>query len=154
MKNSTKKHETTRMLRVIYSNPERLELGKKLSETFNDLTQINADLDRVKADFKAKVTARESEIVDLSNKVSTGFHITEVKCLWEMDTPKTGVKELIRLDTGETVEMTDMTNSDKQGELPLSAEVTADGKIVQPATAPTGVEKDGSVTVPADSEKK
>ncbi len=133
-----KKHETSRNLRVIYTDAERLELGKQLAGAHQDLAQTNNDFDSVKSDFKARVTAHEAKIGDLSNKVATGHRIEEVKCLWQMDAPKKGQKTLKRLDTGETVERAEMTESDKQGDLPLD-----DGKK-------TGVAGDGTVEVAAD----
>lgn len=137
------KLETTRILRVIYTDSERLELGKKLAEAHNDLAQVNADFDRVKADFKAKTTAHEAQIVDLSNKVSSGYRMESVKCRWVFDQPKQGFKELLRLDTtpNEIIEHAEMTEADKQSELGIDE---------TPALA--GIEKDGTVKVEADEE--
>ena len=135
------KNETTRILRVIYTDSERLELGKKLAEAHNDLAQVNADFDRVKADFKAKTTAHEAQIVDLSNKVSSGYRMESVKCCWVLNAPKLGFKVLLRLDTDPNaiVESAEMTEADKQSELGIDE---------TPALA--GIEKDGTVKVEAD----
>lgn len=144
--NLNKKHETTRMLRVIYTDAERLDLGRKLAECHNDLAQVNADLDRVKAEFKSRVSGHESTISDLSTKVSTGHRMESVKCRWNLDQPKAGMKQLVRLDTPtpEVIEQSDMTESDKQVEIELDP----------PAATPTGIGADGTTTVPADAEKK
>lgn len=117
-----KKNETSRMLRVHYTDAERLELGKKLADEHADLRQVNSDFDRVKADFKSKITTHEAKIEDFSNKVSTGYRIEDVKCRWNMDQPRAGEKTLVRADTDEIVEMTDMTTADKQAELKLADE--------------------------------
>lgn len=137
---SNKKHETIRNLRVIYTDTERLELGKQLAEVHQDLAKTNHDFDSVKTDFKARLTAHEAKISDLSNKVSTGFHVIEVKCAWQMDTPAKLKKTLVRLDTNEVVEVEDMSEADKQGDLPLPD--------ATPAVA--GVAKDGTVKVKSD----
>ena len=65
--NATKKHETTRILRYTYTDPERLELGKALAQVHNELGQTNTDFDRVKAEFKSKISAHEAKIQDLSD---------------------------------------------------------------------------------------
>ncbi len=136
-----KKHETTRNLRVIYTDPDRLELGKQLAGAYQDLSQTNTDLDSIKTSFKAKIAAHEANIADLSTKVANGWRIEEVKCVFEMDTPKKLHKTLRRLDTQEIVEVSEMTQADIQGELALEEEK---------ASAVAGVAGDGNVKVDAD----
>ncbi len=134
-----KKNETVRNLRVIYTDAERLELGKQLAGAHQDLAQTNNDLDSVKQDFKARITAHEAKIGDLSNKVATGHRVEQVKCLWNFDEPKKGQKTLSRVDTFDVVEVVDMTEADKQGELAIGQE-----------DLKAGVAGDGNVTVAAD----
>lgn len=140
-----KKHETTRQLRVIYTDGERMELGKQLAGVHQALGQTEKDFDMVKADFKARITGHEAKIEDLSNKVASGYSVKEVKCRWYMDRPVKGVKQLIREDAFEVVETLDMTEADKQGELALEAEQLG---------SPTGVANSGVVQVQADKEKE
>lgn len=131
----TKKNETSRQLRVTYTDAARLELGRQLADVHQALAQTNSDLDSIKTDFKARITAHEAKITDLSTKVSNGWRMEEVKCVWTMDKPTKGEKTLKRLDTDEDVEVVEMTNADKQAELPLEApkpEVGAGGVVVVP----------------------
>lgn len=107
------------MLRVVYTDAERLELGKKLADEHADLRSVNSDFDRVKADFKSKITTHEAKIEDLSNKVSTGYRIEDVKARWSLDEPKAGYKTLRRLDTKDVIETAEMTAADKQAEIEL-----------------------------------
>lgn len=142
------KNETTRVLRVNLTDAQKLEFGQQLAQEHQTVAQTNSDFDRVKAEFKSKLTRSEAIIVDLSNKVSTGYEMRVVPCLWEMDYPKPGKKTLFRTDNAEgtpreTVETCDMEEIEKTPELPLPF-----GTPVLPAT--TGVAKDGSVTTPAD----
>lgn len=151
----SKKLETTRTCRVQYTDAERLELGKKLAESHNDLAKINADFDSVKTEFKAKISAEEARIVDLSNKVSSGHRMEPVKCKWRMDQPKVGMKELVRLDTNEVIETLEMTEHDKQAELNLPANQAAAAEAANPTpdngdVPRTTAEAPGVVTVPAD----
>ena len=149
-----KKHETIRILRVAFTDAQILEHGRNLAEEHNKMGQTNSDFDRVKSEFKSKLSASEARIVDLSNKVSTGYEMRDVRCLWAFDDPKAGKKTLRRLDTvdglpGETVEVCDMTEAEKTPELALNLDGTpALANPVLPAGA--GVDKDGTVKVPAD----
>lgn len=120
MSQLNKKLETSRMLRIQYTDAERLELGKKLAEEHAELRGVNSDFDRVKANFKSKITSKEANIEDLSNKVSTGYHIADVKCKWVMRNPDALHKTLYRLDTGDSVETVDMVTEDFQAEMELN----------------------------------
>lgn len=138
---ATKKHECIRILRVNLTNEQRLEFGKQLAEVHNNLTQINSDFDRVKAEFKSKISAEESKVVDLAGKVSSGYVMQDVKCRWEMDQPKAGWKRLVRLDIEPhpEIEVFEMTDADKQADLPLeekqSATIGNDGVVHTPGDA-------------------
>lgn len=134
------KNETVRNLRVLYTDAERLDLGRKLAGAYQDIEQVNKDFDSVKADFKARITSHEAKITDLAGKVNNGFRIEEVKCEWRFDLPEKGKKSLYRLDTNELVETVEMTGADLQSQLPL-----------EPVPA---VGEGGVVVVPADEEEK
>jgi len=154
---NNKRLEETRHLRVVYTDAERLELGKQLAGTHGELNQINGDLDRIKAEYKAKIADKDAKISDLSNKVSTGFRIEPVACLWEMDKPKKNKKSLRRIDTQEVIETHDMTAADKQAELPLTEMEKKLNEALPAGTTATvvaGVAGDGNVTVAADTEAK
>jgi hypothetical protein len=145
---ATNKNECFRTLRVLFTDSERLELGKQLAEAHNETSSIESDFQRIKDEFKSKLSAVSAKIVDLSNKVSTGYEMKPVKCLVVMDTPKPGKKQVVRLDgptdgVSEVVETHDMTEAEKTPELALNLD-----NPVLPAG--TGVEKDGTVTVTSD----
>lgn len=145
---SNTKHQTARNLRVPYTDKEQVDLAKQLAEAHQTHAQLDADLASVKNDFKSRISAIEAKVSDLSTKVSNGYRIEAVKCEWLFDSPSAGKKSLVRLDTFETVEVTDMVDADKQGDLPLA---DPDGGT----TAKTTVNSDpetGVVTVPADED--
>jgi hypothetical protein len=119
-----KKLDTSRMLRVIFTDTERLELGKQLAEAHNELLRVKSDFDRVKADFKARQTDEEATISTISTNISSGYHMVETKCRWSMDLPLKGMKTLFRLDLNETVETCEMTEADRQVEIDLYVEPT------------------------------
>jgi hypothetical protein len=153
------KNETFRTLRVLFTDPQRLELGIQLAEARNETTQIESDFQRVKDEFKSKLSAVDARVTDLSNKVSSGYEMKEVKCAWVMDYPKPGKKTLVRLDLNNlgavlpaadlvgmkdhVVETADMTEAEKTPELNLGLD-----NPVLPAGA--GISHDGTVKVASD----
>lgn len=118
---SEKKNETTRVLRYVYTDAERLEIGKTLGQVHADLSQTNANFDRVKAQFKSEITAHEAKLTDLSHKVASGYDMRETRCIFTLDDPKKGHKTLRRLDTEEVVETCEMTAADFQAEIDLAS---------------------------------
>jgi len=121
---SANKMECTRMLRCVYTDAERLELGKQLADEHADLRGVNSDFDRCKAEFKSKITSHEAKIEDLSNKVSTGYRMETVNCRWIFDLPNKGVKTLMRQDTHEEVEKDAMSEADLQEVIDFAQEDT------------------------------
>lgn len=117
-----KNKAATRILRYVYTDKERLEIGKTLGQVHADLGNTNADFDRVKAEFKSKITAHEAKLTDLAHKVSSGYDMRDTKCEWTFDSPKKGHKTLRRLDTDEVVETAEMSQADFQQEIALETE--------------------------------
>lgn len=115
-----KNQTVSRNLRVVYNDADRLVLGRQLADTHKDLEQAQADKKSVVADFSARIKSHEAKIVDLAGKVSNGYQVKEVTCEWRFHSPKDGLKQLFRLDTGESVEIADMTSTELQPELPLA----------------------------------
>lgn len=147
MNTHLKPQSLTRSLRVLFTDKERLELGKQLAEESQKLEQIADDKKTVVADFKSRQTAAEAKIASLSQQVANGYQVKEVKCEMRFDTPEAGKKTLVRLDTSETVEVADMLDIEKQQQLPLA---DADGGT----TTKTVLDSDegGVVKVPADED--
>lgn len=153
--------QTSRHLRHEFDQDEKIENAKQLAEALSESDRIDADLERVKADFKARTSTVEAKIGALRDKVTSGYEMRETKCEWRFDNPKRGKKTLYRLDTKEAVETVDMSEADKQGELPPPAEKptqtpapeafgTNVGTEVEKATAKTNHR--GVVSVPADGD--
>lgn len=109
-----------RNLRVVYNDADRLVLGRQLADTHKDLEQAQADKRSVVSDFAARIKSHEAKIIDLAGKVSNGYQVKEVTCEWRFHQPKDNMKQLVRLDTGESVEVADMLHSELQPELPLA----------------------------------
>jgi hypothetical protein len=153
--NPKNKNETSRILRVSFTDAQILELGRNLAEAHNENAQIESDFQRIKDEFKSKLSAVDALKVDLANKVSSGYEMKSVLCLWLMDSPTPGKKTLVRIDQewsnppssksvkDNTVEVADMTEAEKTPELALGLD-----NPVLPAGA--GISHDGTVKVPSD----
>jgi hypothetical protein len=103
-----------RNLRYLLSPSEKLAYGKQLAEETAMLTQIEGDKANVVAQFKAKSTACDARITELSNALRGGYEIRELECVVILDSPKIGKKSIARVDTNEVVEVNDMTELECQ----------------------------------------
>lgn len=144
-----KQSETTRQLRVTIVDRERIELGRQLAEAAQKLETIAEDKKSAMAQFSADKSAAEAKIGSLSNQIANGYRVEAVKCSWLFDSPEVGKKQLVRMDTKEVVETLDMTDADKQGDLPL-ADPNNDGATVK--TVLDSNPENGVVEVDADKE--
>lgn len=108
-------NETRRQLRYNYSEAERLDLGKALAEALNKHASTEADLDRIKSDFKARLSSIDTEINKLKEGVFSGYELREYVCFWKYDHPTPGRKSLFRKEPPqEFVCDEEMTEADRQ----------------------------------------
>ena len=109
------RNEQREQLRYNYTPDERREKGQQLADTHIRLGTVNEELDRVKADYKAKVSTLENEINSLSTQVSTGYEMREYVCFYEYDQPENGKKTLRRKEPPcDVVRVEEMTEADRQ----------------------------------------
>jgi len=114
-KSDTKR--TQEYLRVQLAREELLVYGKEQADKLNEKVRLEEDLDRIKADFKAKISALEARINGLTSCISTGYEYRNVKCTEYLGLPEAGKKTVVRDDTGETVSVKDMTQDEMQRKL-------------------------------------
>ena len=147
------RNEKREQLRYQYTPDERREKGQQLADTHIKLGSVQEELDRIKADYKARTQTLESEISTLSTQVSTGYEMREYVCFYEYDQPEAGRKTLRRKEPPcDIVRVEEMTEADRQTVMDSidkqAAEVqpdAGDGAIV-PFTGATGP---SNVTPPA-----
>lgn len=90
------------------------ELGQKLArETQNvyDLEKEKKELDAVLA---AKIKAANNRVAEVAEKLNNGYEMREVEVLVLYDTPRSGIKRLIRIDNNEQLREEAMTLEEMQ----------------------------------------
>ena len=143
------RNEQREQLRYNYTPDERREKGQQLADTHIRLGTVNEELDRVKADYKAKVSTLENEINSLSTQVSTGYEMREYVCFYEYDQPEKGKKTLRRKEPPcDIVRVEEMTEADRQTVMESIEAQVADGAteesttlVVLPGAAPKPVQQ-------------
>lgn len=108
-------------LQYKFSPDELRQLGRYLAESQIQLRQLDDDRKCVVDEWKARISAKEAEIVSLSNKVSSGYEYRDISCEITLNEP-INKKTARRLDTGEVVWVRDLTDSEKQRTLQFENE--------------------------------
>lgn len=115
----------TLYLRHDFSQEERLEMGARLAESYNRLTEIGEEAKRMKGQIAERMSGVEATIGSLSRSIAAGFIMENVNCSISYDTPNVG--EVTYFDPQDKpVKVRPMTGAERQMELPISAEVPAD----------------------------
>lgn len=120
---SLKRNECKRLCRYNYTPPERLEKGRELADEYNALHEVEAEIDRIKKEYKARTEAHEAKIAALAEQVRSGYELRETLCEYTYNEPKPGRKTLRRSDTMEIIAEEDMTGADTQA---VMEEIDAD----------------------------
>ena len=109
------RNEQREQLRYCFTLDERRERGQRLADAHIKLKAVNEELDRVKADYKARISTIDNEITLLSTQVSTGYEMREYVCFYEYDQPEKGKKTLRRKEPPcDIVRVEEMTEADRQ----------------------------------------
>ena len=111
-----------RDLRVNYTDKELLEIGKKLAESNRDHAAAEDEKKAVTSQLKARCDSIQGRIDEYSGQLTSGYTFRKVACEIRYDTPKRGMKQVVRLDTMEIVETAALSMSELQEELPLKEE--------------------------------
>ncbi|MEN6420823.1 MAG: hypothetical protein ABFD76_02655 [Smithella sp.] len=103
-------------LECILTGVELIDRSKKLAKANNDSADLESKKKDVVADFAAQLKKIEGSIGVFSRVVSSGKEYRTVKCIWRLNYTKK-MKELIRLDTNDTVRTVELTKQELQTKL-------------------------------------
>lgn len=143
--------KTEQSLRVNFTEKELLEIGKRLAEANRELEAAESEKKSITGTLKAKCDSIASRISLHSGELTNGYTYRQVPCEIRFDTPSKGMKQTIRLDSGDIIETAAMTLAEMQAELPLVETDKATGKPVERKPLRT-VSADGTVVTDEDGD--
>lgn len=146
---SPKKTEIS--LRVIYTEKELLEIGKKLAEANRELEAAESEKKSITGTLKAKCDGIAARISQHSGELTNGYTYRSVPCEVRFDHPTKGMKTTIRLDSNETITTEAMTLAEMQMDLAIpEATRSAAGKLERKPLRT--VSADGTVVTEEDGD--
>ncbi len=113
------------LLKCDLTDAEIADTARDLARANSQKKSIEDQKKEVDAQLKADIAAQDSIIGRLSALINTGHEYRNIECRIELDTPESGKKTIIRLDTGEIVNVKPMTDEDRQMALDLQTEAEA-----------------------------
>lgn len=105
-----------RTLPVVLTNEELLTFSDTLAKTVQEKETITAEKKKVDAKYKSILDGLTMKVNELADMVESKKESRLVECEWRKDI-EAQTKTLIRLDTGEVVDVMAIDDNDRQEEL-------------------------------------
>lgn len=105
--------EVTRTLACKLTEEEITAKGRALASAVEERESHAQELKNFTELKKMEIKALDAEIKTMAKQIETEEEDREVKCVWNYNQPRRGMKQLIRLDSHEIVDELDMTDYDK-----------------------------------------
>lgn len=123
----------TRNLRCIVKPDEIQQLAREQSEIIQQVATLEDQKKASASEYKARIEEKQGRGSRIAGIIISGQTDREVKCSWRFETCGIDAasgemiyhpekKTLIREDTGEVVEVRDITQDERQMALPMSEE--------------------------------
>jgi hypothetical protein len=101
-------------VKYIFNEAERRELGEALARENQTVIDLKEEKKAKVAEFAALIEAANKRALDLVTRIISGYEEREVEVLVLLETPRPGLKRVIRVDTNETLFDLPMTISEMQ----------------------------------------
>lgn len=102
-------------VRYEFSQDEIRELGKSLAVEGARLDEVRGERSAVLADFKARMESIAGRQRELQFQINNGYKLIDVEVMVMKDTPRRGLKQILRVDTNTILREEPMTAKESQG---------------------------------------
>jgi hypothetical protein len=134
--------ETKRTLKYEFPDPEKLEMGKEMAQLDRDIKLLEEEKKSTVSGYVSRINEKEARRTRLSNNIADGFDHREIECEIKYNSPKDGVKQVIRKDSKEVVEEISMTPEELQEEMDFKEEKSKKAEEKKEAKRKAKLEKD------------
>ncbi|HEY6371267.1 MAG TPA: hypothetical protein VIX37_11865 [Candidatus Sulfotelmatobacter sp.] len=102
-------------VKYMFSPDEIRELGEALAREAQTVFDLREQKKTVSAELVASIKSVEHRVGELTDKINFGFEMREVECMVMLETPRPGMKRIIRIDNNEMIRDEPMTSAEMQG---------------------------------------
>lgn len=107
-----------RQCRWKFTHEEKIEISQRQGEANMKVLELEESKKRAMSQFKTDIENAAGQRDELAKKATSGYEFRDLPCSCYADTPRPGMKQWRRDDTGEVVDETYMTGADVQQTLP------------------------------------
>ena len=97
-----------------FTEPEITDLGRSLARAAKILIDLRDAKSTANARYTADIKEAQEEVLELTDKVNLGSELRQVEVMVVMETPRPGMKRLIRIDTNTILRDEPMTKEEMQ----------------------------------------
>ena len=106
-------------LRCNFSEEEMKQLSLELARAAQEETEAEEEKKATMAQFAESIASCKAKVSSLARKINNGYEMRNVECEVRLDDPSAGMATVVRLDTGETSKVRQMTAEEMQPTLEL-----------------------------------
>jgi len=107
-------------VKYTFSADEIRELGEALAREAQTVFDLRDRKSSTVAELTAQIKQANGRVAELTNRINNGYELREVECMVMMETPRPGMKRIIRVDDNSVVRDEPMTASEMQGSFGFS----------------------------------
>ncbi|HEY6272606.1 MAG TPA: hypothetical protein VIX19_11520 [Terriglobales bacterium] len=101
-------------VKYTFSGDEIRELGEALAREAQTVFDLREQKSSTVAELTAQIKQANGRVAELSSRINNGYELREVECMVMLETPRPGMKRIVRLDTNETIRDESMTTAEMQ----------------------------------------
>lgn len=109
--------KTTELLKHVFSEKEMAEKAQVLAQSYQRLAGAKEEKAAATATFGERIKREEQVLGSTSREMAQGWEMRQIPCKIRYNTPNTGIKSIIRIDTEEVVKTLSMDNDELQDTL-------------------------------------
>lgn len=119
-------NKITEYLMYQFSDQELLDMAREQSRTIQEKTTLEKKKSELAKTLAGEIEGKQGLIDKLSECIRNGYAWRDIECVVQYDSPKPGMAEIVRTDTGEVAKTRRMTADELQYRLELNPEPEAE----------------------------
>lgn len=108
-------HRLYEPIKYAFSGEEIRALGEALARENQTIYDLREQKASAVASLTASIKAANKRAADLTAKINNGYELREVEVLAMLETPRPGLKTIVRIDNNEEIRVEPMTLQEMQG---------------------------------------
>jgi hypothetical protein len=106
---------TYEQVRRNFTERELAEMHEQLVVCVGNVKDLRAEKTQANSTINAAIKTAEKSVWDCQEKLALGYEVVDTEVIAAMDTPRPGMKRIVRVDTNETIREEPMTARERQG---------------------------------------